>query len=45
MNEYRSAADDLKTLQSISLDDIRELLNKYPLSGQTTVALGPLEQL
>jgi predicted Zn-dependent peptidase len=42
-HEYRSVADDLKTLQDLTLEDIRELLERYPLGQTTTVGLGPLE--
>ena len=43
--EYRTIEDDLADLRSVSLEDIRELLDKYPL-GQTTVAgIGPLAEL
>ena len=45
MQEYRSVEDDLQTLQSITLEDIRALLDKYPLGNRTTVALGPLSEL
>jgi predicted Zn-dependent peptidase len=42
--EYQSVADDLATLQSISLSDIRETLEAYPLGGCTTVCVGPLKE-
>ena len=41
-HEYRSVADDLARLKSLTLDDFRELLNQYPISQTTTVGLGPL---
>lgn len=40
--EYRSLTDDLKTLDALSINDIRQLLETYPLSQTTTVGLGPL---
>lgn len=43
--EYRSVEDDLKTLRSISREDIRNLLDQYPLGQTTTVAIGPREKL
>ena len=43
--EYRSVEDDLQTLQELTIDDIRELLNAYPLGQQSTVAIGPLQEL
>jgi predicted Zn-dependent peptidase len=43
--EYRTIEDDLADLRAVSLEDVRELLDKYPL-GQTTVAgIGPLAEL
>jgi len=43
--EYRTIEDDLADLRAVSLDDIRLLLDKYPL-GQTTVAgIGPLQEM
>ncbi len=42
---YRSVEDDLNTLQSITLKDVRELLDAYPLGQMTTVAVGPLNSL
>lgn len=44
-HEYRSVEDDLQTLQSITLEDIRALLQAYPLGQTTTAAVGPLESL
>jgi predicted Zn-dependent peptidase len=43
--EYRTIEDDLAELRAVSLEDVRELLDRYPL-GQTTVAgIGPLSVL
>ena len=41
-NEYRSVEDDLQAIQAITRDDIRKLLNQYPLGQTTTVGLGPI---
>jgi len=41
-NEYRSVRDDLDTLNALTLDDIRTLLNRYPLGQVTSVGLGPV---
>lgn len=38
---YQSVEDDLQCYQSITLDDIRELLEVYPLGCTTTVGVGP----
>jgi predicted Zn-dependent peptidase len=43
--EYRSVEDDLATLQGIAIDDLREMLDVYPLAQTTTVAVGPLSSL
>ena len=43
--EYRSVQDDLDTLQSLTLQDIDDLLQQYPLGQLSTVAIGPLESL
>lgn len=42
---YRSVADDLATVRAISLDDIRLLLEKYPIEMITTVGVGPRDSL
>jgi len=41
-NEYRSVSDDLEMLKSLSLADLRRLLDRYPLGQTTTVGLGPI---
>ena len=43
--EYRSVKDDLDTLKAISLSDISELLEAYPLGWTTTSGVGPLGDL
>jgi predicted Zn-dependent peptidase len=43
--EYRSAEDDLATVRAITQDDIRELLNQFPLRIVTTTGVGPLAKL
>jgi predicted Zn-dependent peptidase len=42
--EYRSIRDDLQALASVSRDDLRRLLDEYPLPPVTVVAVGPLEE-
>ena len=44
-NEYRTVEDDLRAIASVSLDDIRDLLEAYPLSDTTSVGVGPLAGL
>lgn len=43
--EYRSVADDLETCRGITLDDIRRLLENYPIAQTTTLTLGPAKEL
>ena len=40
--EYVSVEDDLKLLDSVTLESIQELLKKYPLGHSTTAAVGPM---
>jgi predicted Zn-dependent peptidase len=40
--EYRAVADDLKSLEDVTTDDIRGVLTKFPLSACSTVTVGPL---
>jgi predicted Zn-dependent peptidase len=42
--EYRSIADDVAIVQNITLDDIRRLLDLFPLGQLTTVGVGPLSK-
>jgi len=40
---YRSVADDLRTIENLSLDDVRDVLDRWPLHGPgSTVLAGPL---
>jgi len=43
-HEYRSVADDLKAVDTVTLDDLHRVLKKYPLSRPTTVTIGPLAE-
>lgn len=43
--EYCSIADDLRIVRSVSLKDIGQLLEQYPIRMVTTVGVGPREQL
>jgi predicted Zn-dependent peptidase len=43
LGQYRTVDDELKAFDAVSLPMIRELLDRYPLPGVTTLALGPLE--
>ncbi|MEQ8211095.1 MAG: pitrilysin family protein [Lacipirellulaceae bacterium] len=39
---YRSVEDDLAAVDSVTLDDLHRVLEKYPLTRATTVSIGPL---
>jgi predicted Zn-dependent peptidase len=43
--EYRSVADDLKSLDDVTLNDIGAVLSRFPLSRYTTVTVGPRENV
>lgn len=43
--EYRTVADDLEELERVTIDDIRAVLKKYPLSACSTITVGPLEKV
>jgi predicted Zn-dependent peptidase len=40
--EYRSVADDLASVDTVTLDDVHRVLAQYPLTRSTTVTIGPL---
>jgi len=43
-NVYRSVDDDLRALDAVTLDDVREVLHAFPLSRVAVMAIGPLEE-
>ncbi len=43
--EYNSTQKDLDDIAAITVDDIRAVLRKYPLTRCTTLAVGPLRDL
>ncbi|MEZ6066163.1 MAG: pitrilysin family protein [Planctomycetaceae bacterium] len=43
--EYRTVEDDLLTLKRMTIADIRQMLDQYPLAQTTTVGIGPLTKL
>ena len=43
--EYRTVADDLKSIDSVTTAQIAEVLNKYPLTSCSTIAVGPCEKV
>jgi predicted Zn-dependent peptidase len=44
-NAYRSVDDDLKAYQEVTLQDVRKVLDRFPIDRVTTLALGPLKEL
>ena len=43
--EYRTVEDDVTAIQQVTVQDIRDLLDKYPLAQTTSAGVGPLETL
>jgi predicted Zn-dependent peptidase len=43
--EYRSVADDLTSVAAVTLDEIQDVLREFPLSTNTTLTIGPLEDV
>ncbi len=43
--EYRSIEDDLKAVGAVTLDDLDDLLRRYPLLPAATVTIGPLKSM
>ncbi len=39
--EYRTVADDLKSLDDVTVAAVRAVLTKYPLSTASTITVGP----
>ena len=43
--EYRTVADDIKSLDDVTVEQIREVLKKYPLTAASTITVGPREKV
>jgi predicted Zn-dependent peptidase len=43
--EYRAVSDDLKSLDDVTIDDLRAVLRKYPLSRYSTITVGPRDDV
>jgi predicted Zn-dependent peptidase len=43
--EYRTVADDLKSLDGVTVADVAAVLKKFPLTRYTTVTVGPRENV
>ncbi len=44
-HEYRSVDDDLRAYEEVTLPNIQQVLERYPVDAVTTYALGPLAAL
>src|SRR5258708_39944085 len=45
LGRYRSIDDELNDYDAVTLDSVREVLDRFPLTKATTLALGPLPSL
>jgi predicted Zn-dependent peptidase len=45
LHTYRSVDDELKAFEAVTLQDLRRVLDEFPLDRTATVALGPLPKL
>jgi len=45
LKTYRSVDDDLRSIDAVSLSDVRAVLDQYPIDGPAVVALGPARDL
>jgi predicted Zn-dependent peptidase len=45
LKTYRTVDDDLRALDSVSLDTVRQVLDRFPIVEPTVLAFGPLEAL
>src|SRR4051812_11416262 len=43
--EYRTVADDLKSLGDVTIEQIRDVMTKYPLTAASTIAVGPRDKI
>jgi predicted Zn-dependent peptidase len=43
--EYRSVRDDVAAVAAVTLDDIHDVLERYPPTRGTTVTIGPLDNV
>lgn len=41
-HEYRSVKDDLDAVDAVTVEQLADVLDKYPLTESTTIAIGPL---
>jgi predicted Zn-dependent peptidase len=43
--EYRAVAQDIQAVDAVTVDDLSAILQKYPLSACSTIAVGPLKEV
>ncbi len=43
--QYRSIADDLRMIRAVTLHEIHELIQEFPLRMTSTVGVGPVAEL
>jgi hypothetical protein len=44
-HEYRAVQDDLRSIDQVSCESIRELLARYSLAHRNTMTIGPLTEV
>jgi hypothetical protein len=45
LHTYRSVDDELKAFEAVTLQDLRRVIDDFPLDRTATVALGPLAKV
>jgi predicted Zn-dependent peptidase len=43
--EYRTVAEELEAVAAVTADEVRAVLERYPLANGTTVMIGPLAEV
>jgi predicted Zn-dependent peptidase len=43
-SEYRSVADDLASINAVTIEHVHEVLKRFPFSAHSTISVGPLKQ-
>jgi predicted Zn-dependent peptidase len=43
--EYRTVADDLKSLGDVTVDEIAQVMKQYPLTAASTITVGPRDKV
>ena len=45
LGRYRSVDDELRAFDAVTLESVRDVLDRYPIDQVTSLALGPLKEL